>query len=206
MVLVCTRPIDSIDCKDSPDYYDINKELGKLENKRVDEENEEITNTIEALIKDKEVPIKKIDQVFPSRNPMKRKPVKQNYIIQQLIKEIVEEEMKDKIQDVDREEMDIFPIVSDNEPKDIENRDRIVIPDKIIAAPTVLGNIEPQTIENRNRIVLPDDMVDVRTDYNDKREKETEDFERDDRLILERSMRRNRGRNARGGIKFFREV
>ncbi|KOB71076.1 Peritrophin type-A domain protein 3 [Operophtera brumata] len=179
-VIVCTRPADAIDCKDSPMYYDLNKELGKEPNKT--RKVEDTYNTVEAIpiretMKKEDVtPVK----VFPSRNPIKRKPTKQNYIVQQLIKDIVDDEMREKLQNIDftQDIEEVFPVVSD------------------------ASGYEPNGIVNKDRIVLPDEKIDAneKVDFGKGEDASVNvDFDESDRLILERSM----GRNFNRGLLRF---
>lgn len=141
----------------------MNKEIGKEPNKtRIVEPD----NNIELIPVTQEItPIKRPGQEFPSRNPVKR-PVKQNYVVQQMIKDIVDEEMKEKLQNLDftQDIEEVFPVVSDAS----ENY--------------------PDGIENRDRIVITDERVDAGVNDFDQRGP--------DRLILERSMGRSLKRGA----------
>ncbi|XP_050359082.1 uncharacterized protein LOC126779208 [Nymphalis io] len=71
-VLVCTRERDSIPCEESPDFYDLNMEIGKIANPDIIKE-EEVKKETE------NVPTKK-----ENRQPSRKK---QNIIMQALLKE-----------------------------------------------------------------------------------------------------------------------
>lgn len=164
-------------------YYDLNKEIGKEPNKtRIVEDTE---NMVEAIpnrdtIKKEEVPPVK---VFPSRNPIKRKPVKQNYIVQQLVQDIVDDEMREKLQNIDHTQdiEEVFPVVSD------------------------ASEIEPEGIENKDRIVITDERIDANenVDLNKGVDAVNANFDESDRLILERRMGRNINR---GLLRFSADV
>ncbi|KAG6444327.1 uncharacterized protein LOC115439799 [Manduca sexta] len=122
-VMVCTRPIDAIDCEDSPLYYDLNQEIGKVPN-NTDENASETTEK------------KETQMVIPTVPKRKEDKRKQNIVIENLIKEVVNEELKDRLQEFVEQHSDVMPVempeinsediqevVVENEPKyeDIED-------------------------------------------------------------------------------------
>ncbi|XP_047541320.1 uncharacterized protein LOC125074137 [Vanessa atalanta] len=72
-VLVCTRQIDSIPCEESPDFYDLNMEIGKMVNPETIKEDEEPKKEAEIIPTKKE-----------NRQPSRKK---QNIIMQALLQE-----------------------------------------------------------------------------------------------------------------------
>lgn len=76
-VLTCTRPIDSIPCEESPNFYHLNEEIGKESNKTAEPEKKE------------------------SRKTQKRKEVKrkENIVMENFIKDIVKDELKEKLEE-----------------------------------------------------------------------------------------------------------
>ncbi|CAB3223091.1 unnamed protein product [Arctia plantaginis] len=78
-VLTCTRPIDSIPCEESPNFYHLNEEIGKVSNKTTEPEKKE------------------------SRKTQKRKEVKrkENIVMENFIKDIVKDELKDKLEEIE---------------------------------------------------------------------------------------------------------
>nr|XP_026490656.1 uncharacterized protein LOC113396808 [Vanessa tameamea] len=72
-VLVCTREIDSIPCEESPDFYDLNMEIGKMVNPETIKEEEEPKKEAEIIPTKKE-----------NRQPSRKK---QNIIMQALLQE-----------------------------------------------------------------------------------------------------------------------
>ncbi|KAM3955610.1 uncharacterized protein ACR2FA_010477 [Aphomia sociella] len=101
-VLVCTWPRDAIPCEDSPMYYDINMEFGKVSNDTKDKESiEESNNNKETTNSSKRNKIQKRKQnLIDNRN--------QNVITEDVLKEFVDEEIR-------REEEEIIELENDAE-------------------------------------------------------------------------------------------
>lgn len=96
-VLVCTRPIDAIDCEDSPLFYHLNDEIGKVSNETEHEH---------------KVDEPKKEQVTPSPDPEKKDEVKkQNLIIENLIKNVVNDELKQKLHVFAQQHKSLIPDV-----------------------------------------------------------------------------------------------
>lgn len=79
-VLTCTRPIDSIPCEESPNFYHVNMEIGKESNKTAENDN------------------KKENRKIQKRKEIKRKD---NYVMENLIKDIIKDEIKDKLEAIE---------------------------------------------------------------------------------------------------------
>uniref|UniRef100_A0A2A4J555 Chitin-binding type-2 domain-containing protein n=1 Tax=Heliothis virescens TaxID=7102 RepID=A0A2A4J555_HELVI len=82
--LTCTRVADSIDCKDSPDFYHLNMEIGKETNKT------EQTN-------------KKENRKIQKRKQEKRKEnfIMDNVVMTNVVRDIVHDELKDHLKAVE---------------------------------------------------------------------------------------------------------
>ncbi|RVE53639.1 hypothetical protein evm_001780 [Chilo suppressalis] len=80
-VLVCTRQLDAIPCEESPMFYDVNMDIGKVSNDGNDQ-NMEPNKQVEPV---KEIPSRKIQN-----RPRQRK---QNLVVQNLLQNVVEEEI-----------------------------------------------------------------------------------------------------------------
>ncbi|XP_028158420.1 uncharacterized protein LOC114351408 [Ostrinia furnacalis] len=115
-VLVCTRPRDAIPCEDSPMYYDINMEFGRvIDDKNEEDPKKETTNIQPVKVNNnKKTQIKK----HPNR--------KQNIIVETLLNDVINEKVDKELNEMgykDEDEMapeEIFPIVVDpvdSEPK-----------------------------------------------------------------------------------------
>ncbi|XP_053621563.1 uncharacterized protein LOC128681577 [Plodia interpunctella] len=125
VVLVCTRPIDSIPCEESEMYYDVNDEFGKVTN---DTKTEEVTTE-----KNKSAPKK--DRV---RNHLSRKQniidIRQHNIVpEEVLKDIVDEELNKEYIDVEKDaEMNPnipIDIEMEIEPQMMSNKDDIAVDD-----------------------------------------------------------------------------
>ncbi|XP_048002190.1 uncharacterized protein LOC125238790 [Leguminivora glycinivorella] len=128
-VLVCTRPRDAIDCADSPNYYDLNMEIGKETNDTKSETNDkEMTNTENMTNTDTNKDSEMVNQQIKERNrerikQHRRKPAnkrKQNLIAQSLLQEVVKEVEKEDVADKNMELPYMNPEIIEIEPK-IEN-------------------------------------------------------------------------------------
>lgn len=79
-VLTCTRPADAIDCKDSPDFYYLNMEIGKETNKT------------------EEVNDKKDNRKIQKRKQEKRK---ENIVMANMVRDYVKDEMHGYLEPVE---------------------------------------------------------------------------------------------------------
>ncbi|XP_023949106.1 uncharacterized protein LOC112053786 [Bicyclus anynana] len=99
-VLVCTRPRESIPCEESPSFYDLNMEIGKI----ADPDKEDLdTNTNRQT---ENIPIK--ENVSKRKQNKNQNRKKQNIIMDALLKEAEEqmemnEEFNDKPKDIEIE-------------------------------------------------------------------------------------------------------
>ncbi|KAJ0170362.1 hypothetical protein K1T71_014290 [Dendrolimus kikuchii] len=87
-VLVCTRSRDSIPCEDSPEYYDLNMEIGKVPNKT--EERTELTEKVEKTIP---------NTVAKERFPQRKDHRFQNIVLENVISDIIKKEFDDRLID-----------------------------------------------------------------------------------------------------------
>ncbi|XP_047513485.1 uncharacterized protein LOC125055197 isoform X1 [Pieris napi] len=117
-VLVCTRPIDSIPCEDSPAYYDLNMEIGKVADKKEDMQsiNQTETNTNKNEVKETENVTVKNQKRFPSRK-------KQN-MVERLIEKAVEEmnKMEDEVTDtgdIESDDMNTSANIEMTQPEEV---------------------------------------------------------------------------------------
>ncbi|CAG9794147.1 unnamed protein product [Diatraea saccharalis] len=95
-VLVCTRSRDAIPCEESPMFYDVNMEIGKVSNDSKDD-----------TMKDPNKQVENVKVDTSRRNHKRPGNRKQNIIVQNLLQNVVDEEM------VKVDEMEFY-----NEPMD----------------------------------------------------------------------------------------
>ncbi|XP_075988315.1 uncharacterized protein LOC142984513 [Anticarsia gemmatalis] len=124
-VLTCTRPKDSIPCEESPNFYHLNMEIGKEPNKTESDSKKE-------------------------RKTQKRKEIKrkENIVMENLIKDIVKDELKEKLETLE------FGV------KEVEKE----VGDSPMLIEAVIENIEEssheqkETEEDLDRIVMERNM------------------------------------------------
>lgn len=120
-VLVCTRPRDAIPCEESPMYYDVNMEFG-----RVEDDKEETNNPKKETVKVTPTRVKNVKK--PNRRPVNEK---QNIIVEFMkVDEKVDKELNEMgYEEIDGEE--IVPVLVENESKVEELEDQIEMDDEV---------------------------------------------------------------------------
>ncbi|CAG4964090.1 unnamed protein product [Colias eurytheme] len=87
-VLVCTRSRDSIPCEDSPSYYDLNMEIGKVPEDKKEQPDNKIEN--EQTDKPKQPEAQKETETVTVKN-QKRFPSRKQNMVEKLVQAAVEE-------------------------------------------------------------------------------------------------------------------
>ncbi|CAG9573578.1 unnamed protein product [Danaus chrysippus] len=130
-VLVCTRPIDSIPCDESPNFYDLNMEIGKMVDPEIN----------------KEAPNKETEMVAV-KNKKQTIRKKQNIIMEALMKD-GDEQMKELEELFEGEKIIELP----------EEQEKVEVTYQPIAPETFKTNpMEPQAIINEENEAKPPEM------------------------------------------------
>ncbi|KAJ2938384.1 hypothetical protein O0L34_g13308 [Tuta absoluta] len=105
-VLTCTRPRDSIDCEDSPMFYHLNMDIGKVNDTETQDSPGNNTNT--------------------TKN-QRRKPIKrQNLIVENLMKEVKNENLV--VENLEEELVPIIEVnIDDTDPMENEDLNKIKV-------------------------------------------------------------------------------
>ncbi|CAH2237880.1 jg4892 [Pararge aegeria aegeria] len=98
-VLVCTRPRESIPCEESPSFYDLNMEIGKIADPDVNREDFDINTNKQT----ENIPVKENVSIKKQNRNQNRK--KQNIIMDALLKEA--EEQMDMNEEINEKPIDI---------------------------------------------------------------------------------------------------
>ncbi|XP_072937672.1 uncharacterized protein [Epargyreus clarus] len=176
-VLVCTRPRESIPCEDSSLYYDLNLEIGKID----EPDGEKAENTNQA-------PNRHVER-FPVKNQRRPGNKKQNIIVEELMKEAMEqmEVINDEIvesQDVNFENTEE---IDENNDVGVISWDKINLDDKTDVKPMPEREEVTPVVISASEMNIPVVL-------------ETDEAMLNTRIARERSMRT--GRQYRGAIKF----
>ncbi|XP_028043050.1 uncharacterized protein LOC114252671 [Bombyx mandarina] len=103
-VLTCTRPRDAIECEDSVLYYDLNEEIGKVPNKTEEQPPVNAQQPTKTSSQQKET--ETLPATNQRRTPNKRK---QSLIIESLMKEVVNDDLRQKLIEFAEQHTDDIP-------------------------------------------------------------------------------------------------
>ncbi|KAL0809522.1 hypothetical protein ABMA28_011059 [Loxostege sticticalis] len=107
-VLVCTRPLDALPCEDSPMYYDINMDFGRVIDETLENEPNKETNEIKPA---------KVQPTKANKKTQAKRPVikKQNIIVETILNDVVNEKVDKELDEMGYKDVDeveeIVPIV-----------------------------------------------------------------------------------------------